>query len=233
MAPGVSRARTLTPRGIQTGSGNRRHSISTPGQDTASAESRESLPTLTPNLPRLLISTDSRPALLQALQTPLGARPTPLRPAGCSGGPWAQPGVTYQSPAGTLRRHVAGNGAGETLREEEREGLRADSPRPAPHVPSRAHSGCPGGRESRPLGLEGRGSLRPTAQRHRGWGPAGGWAPRQTPSACLLFPPNSASRPGLWQGLNSRCVQGRVCVQLQSRPPCPGPAGSARGSGSR
>lgn len=91
---------------------------------------------------------------------------------------------------------MAGNGAGETLREEEREGLRADSPRPAPHVPSRAHSGRPGGRESRPLGLEGRGSLRPTAQRHRGWGPAGGWAPHQTPSACLLFPPNSASRRG-------------------------------------
>ena len=192
---------------------------------------------LTSLLPQTEAWGDQHGANASLPTAPLPSRPwcspTPLRPAGCSGGPWAQPGVTYQSPAGTLRRHVAGNGAGETLREEEREGLRADSPRPAPHVPSRAHSGCPGGRESQPLGLEGRGSLRPTAQRHRGWGPAGGWAPRQTPSACLLFPPNSASRPGLWQGLNSRCVQGRVCVQLQSRPPCPGPAGSARGSGSR
>lgn len=52
----------LTPRGIQTGSGNSGHSISTPGQDAASAESRESLLTLTPDLPQLLISTVAQPS---------------------------------------------------------------------------------------------------------------------------------------------------------------------------
>lgn len=82
--------------------------------------------------------------------------PTPRWPASCSGGPWAQPGVTYQRPAGTLRRHVTGNGAWETLREEEGEGFRADSPSPAPRMPSRAHSGRRGSWESRLLGAGGR-----------------------------------------------------------------------------
>lgn len=112
--------------------------------------------------------------------------PTPRRPTSCSGGPWAQPGVTYQRPAGTLRRHVTGNGAWETLREEEGEGFRADSPRPAPHMPSRAHSGRRGSWESRLLGAGGRRLPAPAAQRHRGWGP------RQTWCACVLLPPNSA-----------------------------------------
>ena len=63
----------LTSWGIQTGLSS---STPAPGQDAASAESLESLPTLLPGLPWLLIPTDG-PALLQAPQTPLGGSPPP------------------------------------------------------------------------------------------------------------------------------------------------------------
>ena len=183
----------LTPWGIQTGLSS---STPAPGQDAASAESLESLPTLLPGLPWLLIPTDG-PALLQAPQTPLGGSPPPRS------GQQVVRAVTYQRPAGTLRRHVTGNGARETLRARK----------------EKASDGWGG-------------TLRPpAAQCHSGWGPGRRLAPSQTPSACLLLPPSSAA-PGLGRGLSGR-VQGRVCVWLQSSPPRPGPAGSARSSGSR
>ena len=74
---------------------------STAGQDVASAESQESLPTVMPNGPFLLTSTDS-PALGQSqgppqarsLQTPLRCSPpTPPSPAGCSAGAWNPAGL--------------------------------------------------------------------------------------------------------------------------------------------
>lgn len=96
----------LTRWGIQTGFGS---STPTPGQDAASAESLENLPTLMPDLPWLLISTDG-PALGQSPGPPAGPAdapqvlaPTPLRPAGCAGGPWAQP----VSPTRGLLGHSA------------------------------------------------------------------------------------------------------------------------------
>ena len=165
-----------------------------------------------PDLPRLLISIDRPPAdsrrpSCRPCRRPLVLAPTPLRPAGCSGGPWAQLGVTYQRPAGTLRRHVTGNGAWETLREEEGEGFRADSPTRALLCSLR-----PRGRwESQLLGLEGGGSLRPAAQRHRSWGP------RQTLCACVLLPPNSALRWGCGRDSTAACKAGSASSCSRAR----------------
>lgn len=104
---------------------------STAGQDAASAESQESLPTLMPNGPFLLTSTDG-PALGQsqgplkpaACRRPSDARPRP-RPARqvAPRVPGTRPGFTYQRSAGTLCRHMTGNGTWKTLREKEKERL--------------------------------------------------------------------------------------------------------------
>lgn len=183
----------LTPWGIQTGFSS---STPTPGQDAASAESLESLPTLMPDLPWLLISRRASPRTVarpscRPCRRPSGAHPHPaqasrlrrrsLGPAGCH-----LPEACWDTPPSRDWRWRLGNTeSGGKRRLQSRHPTSGPKPAPPRVLIQAGHSGLGGAGEA------GEAPCAPLLSATAAGGQAGGGHPANT--ECLSPAPSQLS----------------------------------------